>query len=69
MEITEDCANLERTIVLLTDMPRQFDHALHPLDLPFDLDVKVRLFHFGEAQKVDRTSVSCESLCWNEGPE
>lgn len=49
--------DLEREVVPLTDVSGEVDDGLHPLYLSLDLGIKVFLFHFWKAQKVDRTRV------------
>lgn len=61
--------NLERDVVLFSNVPRQVNDSLHALYLTFDISVKVLFFHFGEAQEMNRTRVALGGILWNVFPK
>lgn len=50
--------DLQRDIILFTDVSCQLNDSLHALDLTLDSFIKIVFLDFGEEQEMNRSSVS-----------
>lgn len=49
----------------LSDVSRQLDNSLHPLNLSLDFSVEVLFLYLWEAQEVHRSRVARCGICWD----